>query len=718
VGFETRFLSDAVIAPVWVLVNLLLVLAAVRLSRRLFPGEPISATITHVVVCWCGCVVGAALALGAFGVLSGPGLLLTVLGLAISGLILPSRLPITSRVIPGSTRDTDGPQWVEWCWLAVWGLTFAAWAVHIVCDGLRQFPSDWDSLMYHIPLVDHWLQAGSLYAPDAALWSNPGNGELIGLWMVGSFSGDFLIALTNLPVAVLLGFGTVEAARAFGVGRMLRHAAGLLVVANGVVLRQMTDAENDVAVAGFFVGAVGYGVRYARDPRPTDLALGAVCLGLLAGTKFYAVGYAAALWVIMVHLVAAARGRRHAAALATGWAVGAATLGGYWYVRNAWVTGSPLYPKGLDPTSDPILQVQPHFYTSSFLGDGRLELLPLALHAVLRTAGLVHLAVLLCLPLVLGWLTVSGVRRFRPNSQVDGVARLALVALLLASCLLLGISPFTVENEPGTLNVLRDGYLPVRFGLSLLLLAVIAFALSVDDLSRGWGTRAAHGTAVSGSPNPGGRTRRFVSYALSTVFAAGVVLQQAAVLARDALAGSVDRALVALGVWGAGIGFCCLGVLRPRTLRVTGLVLGAVLLTAAAWAGGRLAASWHSGFTRNYNQLLETTAVGELARRPAGERVCVLDYRYYPFFGSHRQFRVCQPYHIPSPARLADYIRSHGVELVVVVNRDFFTYGRFPHARAWLEDHPEDFELIRKDNWFSVFSVKPERGRRDHPGGR
>jgi len=380
VGFDARFISDAVIAPVWVLVNVLLGLAAVRLSRRLFPGEPISATITHVMVCCCGCVVGAALLLGTFGALSGPGLLFAVWGLTIAGLILPSRLLGAGRVIPEPGRDTDGPQWVEWCWLAAWGLTLAAWVVHIVCDGLRQFPSDWDSLMYHIPLVNHWLQAGSLYAPDAALWSNPGNGEVIGLWMVGPFSGDFLIGLTNLPVAVLLGFGTVEAARAFGVGRSLSHIAGLLVVANGVVLRQLVDAENDVAVAGFFIGAVGYGVRYARDPRPANLTLGAVCLGLLVGTKFYAAAYAGALWVIVVQLTVAVRGRQ-GAAVATRWAVGAAVLGGYWYIRNTWVTGSPLYPKGLDPTSDPILQVQPHFYTSSFLGDGRPELLPLALRA-------------------------------------------------------------------------------------------------------------------------------------------------------------------------------------------------------------------------------------------------------------------------------------------------------------------------------------------------
>jgi len=201
------------------------------------------------------------------------------------------------------------------------------------------------------------------------------------------------------------------------------------------------------------------------------------------------------------------------------------------------------------------------------------------------------------------------------------------------------------------------------------------------------------------------------------LFAVSVVLQHVIVLVRDALAGSGDRALVALGVWGVGLGFCCLGVFRPRTLRVTSPVLGAALLAAAAWATGKLAATWHTDFTRNYDQILETTVVGDLARPPAGKRLCVLDYRYYPFFGSYRQYRVCQPFSIASPAWLAAYLRSRGVTVVVVGNRDFFTYGRFPNVRAWLEDHPEDFELIRKDNWFSVFSVKPERECRDHPGG-
>ena len=41
--------------------------------------------------------------------------------------------------------------------------------------GVLRFPTDWDSLMYHIPLIDHWLQDGSLYAPGCAVWYFPGN---------------------------------------------------------------------------------------------------------------------------------------------------------------------------------------------------------------------------------------------------------------------------------------------------------------------------------------------------------------------------------------------------------------------------------------------------------------------------------------------------------------------------------------------------------------
>jgi hypothetical protein len=98
-----------------------------------------------------------------------------------------------------------------------WLLVLSFWAARVLLEGLPNFPRDFDSLMYHIPLIDHWLQAGSLYAPDCPLWYNASNNELLRLRIVAPFSGDFLVALNNVPACnpplPVRRIGTVHAAR-------------------------------------------------------------------------------------------------------------------------------------------------------------------------------------------------------------------------------------------------------------------------------------------------------------------------------------------------------------------------------------------------------------------------------------------------------------------------------------------------------------------------
>jgi hypothetical protein len=133
---------------------------------------------------------------------------------------------------------------------------------HLIVNGLLTFPNSWDALMYHIPFIDHWLQARSLYTPCCPLWSHPGNNEAFTIWIVSPFSGDFLITLGNVPSLLILVYGTLELVRALGLQPLMSHLITLAVVFNTVTMRQLVDVGNDVAVAAFFLAAVSYGVRY------------------------------------------------------------------------------------------------------------------------------------------------------------------------------------------------------------------------------------------------------------------------------------------------------------------------------------------------------------------------------------------------------------------------------------------------------------------------
>jgi len=101
-----------------------------------------------------------------------------------------------------------------------------------------------------------WLclseRESTLYAPDCCLWSLPGNNEVIGLWIVAPFSGDFLISLNNLPIAVLMACAAIELGGRIGLTPIVAHFTALAVVCQFVVLNQLLDASNDLGVAGLF----------------------------------------------------------------------------------------------------------------------------------------------------------------------------------------------------------------------------------------------------------------------------------------------------------------------------------------------------------------------------------------------------------------------------------------------------------------------------------
>ncbi|MBC7076973.1 MAG: hypothetical protein H5T92_01490, partial [Synergistales bacterium] len=114
-----------------------------------------------------------------------------------------------------SPGDRDGRSF-QWVWKVAWAALAAVLLARIVLDGLITFPTDWDTLAYHLPLVDRWLREGTLYVPKCAFWYCPGNNELLAFWAVGPFSGDFLVSLNNVPAIVLFAAAVLELLRALG----------------------------------------------------------------------------------------------------------------------------------------------------------------------------------------------------------------------------------------------------------------------------------------------------------------------------------------------------------------------------------------------------------------------------------------------------------------------------------------------------------------------
>jgi hypothetical protein len=695
---------DAVAAACWLLANVLLFTVAWTWARRLFPeGSPLE-LIQHTVVLGWGCIVAVALGLGGLGYLTAHALLLGVVALSLlawaAGHVwragpLPGRVPLDRA---------------ETAWLGVWAVLFGFWIGHVIARGLCKFPDDWDSLAYHMPLVDHWLQARSLCASACSRWTNPGNNELLALWAVGPFSGDFLMSLTNVPAAILFACSAVAFATGLGLPRSLAHLAGFALVCNFVVLKQLVDAENDVAVAACFFAALSYALRYQEGPRAGTLLLGAISLGLLAGVKYYALGYAALAFAVWILLAARARGPRGSVRVLFCGAAGIILLGGFWYLRNALMTGSPLYPREFFKHPDMLAQIYPAVAQSSFFGNRRPELLELYIEAIQQRTGPCQLAGFLLAPLSLAWLLVATAwYAFRVRDPVQARAHLAMALLLLGTGLLLGATPLAVEDRAGTLNQMYWYYCPVRYGLCFLSTATLAGMLLLRDVL--FTRRGPNRDRLDGNLRPWVSRWPIAVYVLACAALAGTIVFQVYWAGRRLRLDWVDHLLMAVVFPLAGLNLRLLQAVWPRVrLRLVVLVAA---LPAWAWACTLLSATWHQGFVDHYDRMDAFAGLQALEPEASGSQtILVLQDRLYPFFGSRRQHHVYQPVYVPSSDWIMARLETENVRFVVAdVDPPLLGMRRFLGFDECLGQHPERFRqvVVSTDHILVVVLQPPQR---------
>jgi O-antigen ligase len=217
------------------------------------------------------------------------------------------------------------------------------------------------------------------------------------------------------------------------------------VLANHVIFQQVGSAKNDLAVAALFIAALYYGFRHAATAGTGHAALAGIAVGLLAGTKYYAAGYAAVAGLAIVVAAGRARGPRFAGTTALTVLALALLFGGYWYGRNFWLTGTPIYPKGFTGQTDVLSQRRDDIWTTTLFGNGRPEVFPLLVHAVGQEAGPCAVTALLGLPLVGALLLVPPL--WPVAAERGRWMRLPLVLALAGAGLIWGVTPFGVERH-------------------------------------------------------------------------------------------------------------------------------------------------------------------------------------------------------------------------------------------------------------------------------
>lgn len=704
--------SDALFAAIWLFANVLLIAAVWQGVSRRFSSDPALEKIMHCVVIAWASIAAAALTLGAIGCLSA-GALLALVGGGAAALLKAS---VRGTRIRCHSADHEPPE-IDGFTLA-WGLLSALALGMVATTALVQFPTDWDSLMYHIPMADQWLRAGNLYAPDEAIWQFPGNNELLTLWLVAPFSGDFLAALGNLPSVALLALATIALARQLDLRPVSCHLAGFAAVGNSIVLRQLCDNENDVAVAALFIACLAYAFRSARRLRRADVCLGALCAGLLAGIKYYALAYMGVAAVVTVVLTWLVRDGRSAIRAASLGASAVLIWAGYWYLRNVLVSGTPLYPFGLTDDTDVLSEMRnASTFSSTLLGNGWPEVGPLLREAILTRIGPAHwIAFMLC-PIIVAWLSLSALVMIRRGGKASAAARRLVLALaVLGAAAAYGVTPFAVETEPGTMNTLRGGYLPSRFGLSFLTLAVVGFVVLLDDLHVGLLALCGRARGIALPP-----TRRAwrgsamfsrgfstgIPYAPQALYASLIAWQ----IGYDRFQALPDSTVVDAVLAGADIALdatCCRLLAGPAASRRRRAILSAAialgLCAAIAWRGEQ----WRDGYAAHYDRHFRTQIFTRLAAEaPAQTRICACTYQYYPFLGANRQFRASRPFLAPTYDSLLAYLDEHQSTFIATTNHDLFKNGRYLEIKKWLDAHPERFQSLESGPWLSFYRVLP-----------
>jgi 2-polyprenyl-3-methyl-5-hydroxy-6-metoxy-1,4-benzoquinol methylase len=686
---------DGLLAVVWALLTAAALFTSWRVARRLFPTDTLSQLFLHSAVsAWSG-LVALNVLLGACGMLGPAGLGLgSIVLIAVASIVL-NRFPTRESTTSESPTEKRQPDWLQTrIWALVWGCLLSFAGAVLIVHGLAEFPVYWDDLMYHYPLVDQWLQSATLYVPGCPVWYNPGNGELVGLWFAAPFSGDFWVGLGNVPSILTFALAICEIGRQLELTRPLRHLTTLAALGTTIVFLQAADLENDIAAAGLFAAAVAYGLRFLKSGANAELAFTGASLGLLAGVKYYALGYFGIASLSLILLAWVVLGYRATAQLMLVTTIFALVLSGYWYARNWIVAGSPLYPLAVFGSADHLGAVRPGAWHSTLLGNGRLELLPHYAVAVWRLSGPFQAGALFAAPFSLAWLLSSSVwLRIRGAITDNAVrGRILLALLLVGSFAIFAITPFTVHaDDPFVLN---GEYTAVRYSQCPLVLAVVALGMVLSDASRLLAWNRVAFWILSGS---------IVAFATT---ASG--WQHIVIVGRFLSTDVLIRLLIIVNLALVAYLLVSIASFGEKHRRIfTGLAaIAGVALIALGSAG--LSHWWHRDFARHFDREFRTEVFSELDRMPQlpSPVIGVLDYRYYPFLGSRRQFHVVRPFHVADEYSFFSQLVSREIEVVSVIRNDPFRYGRYVGSAKWPGRHPQIFTPLGSGGNFDVYSIR------------
>ncbi len=203
--------------------------------------------------------------------------------------------------------------------------------------GITTPPIEGDSLAYHIPIAQN-LWSGGLFHPKNILHFYPSVGE-----MILSFFFMFHIPanLFNVLGIALLTYLSYLLGKRTGLKEEMAFIFSVSTALLNISLRWINTQVIDIWLAVFFVWSLFLIQKPLKNIR--DYILYGISLGLLIGTKNSGPGFALILFIIYwKHFTQYLSLKKFFYFL-----IPLSIFGLFWYVRNYFLMGNPLYPQGL-----------------------------------------------------------------------------------------------------------------------------------------------------------------------------------------------------------------------------------------------------------------------------------------------------------------------------------------------------------------------------------